>query len=67
MAQDSTTETTEPTMTLSEVAAQFRVSTSTVRDWANRGLLPHFRTPGGTRRFRRDEVERFIKDQEPAA
>lgn len=56
-----------PIMTLGEVASLFKVGDQTVRDWTDKGLLPHFRTPGGQRRFRREDVERFIKDQEPAA
>ena len=50
-----------------EVAKLFGVSVTTVANWADEGLLPHFKTPGGQRRFRREDVERFIKDQEPAA
>lgn len=67
MDQEPSTEQETPPLTLSDVAVRFNVSTQTVRDWSNRGLLPHFRTPGGQRRFRADDVERFIKDQEPAA
>lgn len=54
-------------MSPGEVAAMFGVSVSAVSNWADEGRLPHFRTPGGQRRFRREDVERFIKDQEPAA
>lgn len=54
-------------MSTGDVAEVFGVATETVGRWADEGLLPHFKTPGGQRRFRREDVERFIKDQEPAA
>jgi len=50
-----------------EVARLFGVNVTTVARWADEGLLPHIKTPSGQRRFRREDVERFIKDQEPAA
>ncbi|MDP9167488.1 MAG: helix-turn-helix domain-containing protein [Actinomycetota bacterium] len=52
----------EPTrpLTQSEVADLFRVSAVTVGKWADDGLLPHFKTPGGRRRFRREDVELFL-------
>jgi excisionase family DNA binding protein len=49
------------------VANRFGVSRQTVRDWAEKGLLPSFRTPGGQRRFRAEDVDAFLKSQEPAA
>lgn len=54
-------------LTPGQVARLFGVSVTTVASWADEGLIPHFKTPGGQRRFRRADVERFIKDQEPAA
>jgi len=48
-------------LTQSEVAEMFRVSAVTVGKWADDGLLPHFKTPGGRRRFRREDVESFLK------
>ena len=50
-----------------QVAKLFGVSVTTVANWADEGRIPHFKTPGGQRRFRLQDVERFIKDQEPAA
>lgn len=43
-------------MLISEVAALYRVDPKTVARWADRGRLTSFRTPGGHRRFRADEV-----------
>lgn len=36
-------------LTQQEVAAMFRVSPSTVKNWRDRGLLDYFRVPGSTR------------------
>jgi len=44
-------------MNLSEIAKELGVHPSTVRNWADQGSIPVHRTPGGHRRFRRDEVE----------
>jgi DNA-binding transcriptional MerR regulator len=37
------------------------VTTETVRSWANRGLLPSVRTPGGVRLFRRADAVHFVQ------
>lgn len=47
-------------LTSGDVAKLFKVHTTTVIDWADKGLLPHFRTPGGQRRFRPEDVETFL-------
>lgn len=54
-------------MSPGEVADFLGASVSAVAEWADQGALPHFKTPGGHRRFRREDVEKFLKDQEPAA
>lgn len=46
-----------PTLTPSEVAKVFRVSVCTVTRWARSGKLQSFRTAGGHRRFRVEDVE----------
>lgn len=43
-------------LTPGEVAALLGVSPKTVARWASSGALPHFRTPGGHRRYRRVDV-----------
>jgi excisionase family DNA binding protein len=51
-----------------EVGELAGVGPTAVKRWADRGLLPCVRTAGGHRRFRREEVERFLqRQQEPAA
>lgn len=49
-------------LTCGEVAALFRVDTKTVARWAARGLLPSFKTPGGHRRFRADDIRVFFEE-----
>jgi excisionase family DNA binding protein len=46
--------------TPAEVAGILRVDPRTVSRWAKQGLLPCFRTPGGHRRFHREDVEKLI-------
>ncbi len=48
------------TLTASEAAATIGVSIGTVRAWADRGILPSFRTVGGHRRFEVHELKRWL-------
>ncbi len=56
----------KPYLTPQEVAEWMMVSPVTVRGWAQKGLLQAEVTPGGHRRFRREEVERFARQWNPA-
>ncbi|CAN5567605.1 developmental transcriptional regulator BldC [soil metagenome] len=47
-------------LTPAEVAALFRVDPKTVTRWAKAGKLSSIRTLGGHRRYRADEVRRFL-------
>ena len=47
----------EDWLTLQETAALLGVHPGTVRNWADKGLLPVYRTRGRHRRFKRAEVE----------
>lgn len=38
-------------LTTEEVAARYRVSANTIREWAANNLIPSVRTPGGRYRF----------------
>ncbi len=49
-------------MTVGDVAAVFGVTAQAVRDWADQGKLPSFRTPGGHYRFHRSDVEEFLAE-----
>lgn len=48
-------------LNLSEVASLLGVHPSTVRTWSDKGHLPVHRTQGGHRRFRRSEVELWLR------
>jgi len=50
-------------LTPGEVARLFKVSPSTVVNWADLGKLPSFKTIGGQRRFFRSDVDAFLVAQ----
>jgi excisionase family DNA binding protein len=57
---------TAPAPTLLSVSAAARmlgVSPSSLRAWAAAGRVPHVRTPGGHRRFPREELVRWLTDR----
>lgn len=56
----------KPYLTPNEVAQWMMVSPVTVRGWAQKGLLQAEVTPGGHRRFRYEEVQRFARQWNPA-
>ncbi|MBA3824734.1 MAG: MerR family DNA-binding transcriptional regulator, partial [Ktedonobacterales bacterium] len=47
-------------LTLSEAADFVGVHASTLREWAERGLVTHLRTPGGHRRFFTQDLQAFL-------
>lgn len=47
-------------LTTREVAKLLGVGTTSIKRWADSGLLQCVKTPGGHRRFRRDVVEEFM-------
>lgn len=47
-------------LTPAEVAKLFRVDPKTVTRWAKAGKLSSIRTLGGHRRYRADEVRKFL-------
>ncbi|MFZ4478442.1 MAG: response regulator [Rhodoferax sp.] len=55
-----------PYLTPNEVAQWMMVSPVTVRGWSQKGLLQAEVTPGGHRRYRLEEVERFARQWNPA-
>ena len=49
--------------TTAEVAAYLRVSERTLEDWAYRGGGPEFSHVGQQRRYRWEEVERYLRER----
>jgi excisionase family DNA binding protein len=47
-------------LTTSQAARELGVSLSTVRRWSDMGYLRGYRTPGGQRRFSRDQIDAFL-------
>jgi excisionase family DNA binding protein len=50
-------------LTLTEVAKLLGIHPSTVRNWADQGVLPVHRTQGGHRRFLRSEIDLWMQSQ----
>ncbi len=50
-------------LTLKEASDFLGVHFTTLRIWADRGEMPVFRTPGGHRRFSRDDLRRFLDER----
>lgn len=46
----------------SEVARYCHVTADTIRKWAEAGRIQVFKTPGGHRRIRRDDLLRFLRE-----
>ena len=51
-------------LTASQAAEALGVSVSTVRRWSDSGALRGYRTPGGQRRFSREQIEAFVASLE---
>jgi excisionase family DNA binding protein len=67
-ARDATTELPAAAdwLTLGQAARYLGVAQSTIRKWSDSGRLAAFYTPGGHRRFRRGDLDRFLGDSRPA-
>lgn len=50
-------------LTLKEVSELLGVHPSTIRNWADQGVLPVHRTQGGHRRFLRSELDLWVQSQ----
>jgi excisionase family DNA binding protein len=51
-------------LTTRQAAARAAVAPSTIKRWADQGLLRSIRTPGGHRRIERSALEHFLRAQE---
>ena len=49
-------------MSLGQVSRTLGINEATLRQWADRGRLPVYRTPGGHRRFLREDVEALLTE-----
>ena len=49
-------------MSLGAVSRMLGITDTTLRQWADQGRLPVYRTPGGHRRFLREDVEALMQD-----
>lgn len=53
---------TKQSFSTSEVAQYCHVTADTIRKWAEAGRIHVFKTPGGHRRIRREDLLRFLRD-----
>ena len=61
MTAPATTHNATRWMSLGEVSRALEINEATLRQWADRGRLPVYRTPGGHRRFLREDVEALMR------
>lgn len=54
-------QTSKDLFTASQIARFCQVDLKTIHNWADRGRIPHFRTPGRHLRFRRPHVLDFLR------
>jgi excisionase family DNA binding protein len=48
-------------LTTSQAAAYLGVSAHSIRRWSDTGHLHSYRTPGGQRRFDREQLQAFVR------
>jgi excisionase family DNA binding protein len=48
-------------LTLGQAAKYLGMAQSTIRKWSDSGRLPAFYTPGGHRRYRRNDLDQFLE------
>ena len=51
-------------LSTSQAARALGVSLGTIRRWSDMGYLDSYRTPGGQRRFSRDQITQFVSSLE---
>ena len=54
-------------LTLGLAARYLGVAQSTLRKWSDQGRVPAFYTPGGHRRYRRTDLEKFLERSGPGS
>jgi len=59
---------TKRLLNVGEAATYLGVSAASLRTWSDRGLVLSYRTPGGQRRYARDDLDRFVESmRQPTA
>lgn len=61
----SQAEATTRWLSLNEAAKRLNVHPATLREWADRGRIRTFRTPGGHRRFSAEDVDTLAREAAP--
>ncbi|HUK93888.1 MAG TPA: response regulator [Gaiellaceae bacterium] len=54
-------------LTLGQAAKYLGIAQSTIRRWSDEGRVPAFYTPGGHRRYRQADLDRFLESSGPNA
>jgi excisionase family DNA binding protein len=72
MAQNETSHRLAPAgesdwLTLGQAAKYLGVAQSTIRKWSDQGRVPAFYTPGGHRRYKRGDLDRFLDRSGPSS
>jgi excisionase family DNA binding protein len=68
MAYDANRQTPQPEwLTLGQAAKYLGVAQSTMRKWSDLGRVSAFYTPGGHRRYRRSDLDRFLDSSGPGS
>jgi excisionase family DNA binding protein len=54
-------------LNVGQAAEYVGVSAASLRKWSNEGLVAVYRTPGGQRRYHRDDLDRFMSSMREAS
>ena len=54
-------------LNIGQAAEYVGVSAASLRKWSNEGLVAVYRTPGGQRRYHRDDLDRFMSSMREAS
>ncbi|MDX6585722.1 MAG: MerR family regulatory protein [Solirubrobacterales bacterium] len=54
-------------LNVGQAADYVGVSAASLRKWSNDGLVAVYRTPGGQRRYHRDDLDRFMSSMREAS
>lgn len=58
----------ERLLTISEAAKELGIHRDTLRKWANKGTVPHYKLPGsGYNRFSREQIEDIKREMHRSA